>query len=269
MAHTTDPRRFWGITKVALLPSLWWENQPLVVIEAMINGIPVVGSNRGGIPETVGDGGVILPLSERLTPATRIVPAAEEVEPWVEVIIRLWDDREFHEMLSERALREAQRWRPELLRPLYAEFFRNVRHQPGAPLIAKATGPGQGGESAPGTNGIAGHAPNSDVIPLSFVVCVSDAALLEANLLASPCIAGPRSPHDVILIHEAPSAAAGLVMGRLKAKHEWVIWRTRMFISRKVGIAAWQNKSVRPSSGLGRSGSRGFTESARSSRRRT
>jgi glycosyltransferase involved in cell wall biosynthesis len=80
MAHTTDPRQFWGLTKVALMPSVWWENQPLVAIEAMINGIPVVGSNRGGIPETVGRGGIVLPLPERVTPMTRIVPAAEEVE---------------------------------------------------------------------------------------------------------------------------------------------------------------------------------------------
>ena len=54
MSHTTDPRQFWALTKIALVPSVWWENQPLVVIEAMINGIPVIGSNRGGIPETAG-----------------------------------------------------------------------------------------------------------------------------------------------------------------------------------------------------------------------
>ena len=65
MPHTTDPRRFWNVTKIALVPSLWWENQPLVVIEAMINGIPVIGSDRGGIPETLGAGGLVLPLPGR------------------------------------------------------------------------------------------------------------------------------------------------------------------------------------------------------------
>ena len=30
MGHTHDPRDFWGVTKVCLLPSVWWENQPLV-----------------------------------------------------------------------------------------------------------------------------------------------------------------------------------------------------------------------------------------------
>ena len=76
MPHTSDPRRFWSRTRIALVPSLWWENQPLVVVEAMINGIPVVASDRGGIPETLGASGFMLPLPERLTPESEIVPSA-------------------------------------------------------------------------------------------------------------------------------------------------------------------------------------------------
>ena len=135
MTHTTDPRRFWALTKIALVPSLWWENQPLVVIEAMINGIPVIGSNRGGIPETAGKAGVVLSLPDRLTPVSKIVPEPDEVEPWVEAVIRLWDDEGLYAEQSALALSEAERSRPERLRPLYAEFFRNVRNQPGAPLL--------------------------------------------------------------------------------------------------------------------------------------
>ena len=48
MPVTTDPRRFWRLTKILLMPSLWWETQGLVAVEAMINGIPVIGSDRGG-----------------------------------------------------------------------------------------------------------------------------------------------------------------------------------------------------------------------------
>jgi glycosyltransferase involved in cell wall biosynthesis len=123
MPVTTDPRRFWRLTKVLLMPSLWWENQPLVAIEAMINGIPVIGSDRGGIPEALGDAGITLPLPERLTPESRILPTAEEVEPWVEAIIHLWDDPAWYQEQSNRARNQAERWRPDRLRPLYAEFF--------------------------------------------------------------------------------------------------------------------------------------------------
>jgi glycosyltransferase involved in cell wall biosynthesis len=130
MAHTADPREFWGVTKVCLMPSLWWESQGLVAVEAMVNGIPVIGSDRGGIPETLGDAGIVLPLPERITPATRMLPTAEEVAPWVEAVIRLWDDAEFYQDHRRRALAEARRWDPEVLEPRYVEFFRDLKPGP-------------------------------------------------------------------------------------------------------------------------------------------
>jgi len=142
MPNTTDPRQFYAMTRIALMPSLWWENQPMVAIESMINGIPVIGSDRGGIPEVLGDCGFLLPLPERLTPVTTIVPEAGEVEPWVETIIRLWDDRALYEQQSLAARQAAERWHPDRLRPLYAEFFQDVRLQTGPPFGAGAgTGP--------------------------------------------------------------------------------------------------------------------------------
>ena len=123
MANTPDPRQFWSVTKLCLMPSLWWENQPLAAIEAMVNGIPVIGSDRGGIPETLGDAGVILPLPERLTSTTRELPTPEEIAPWVEAVIRLWDDPVVYRDHRERAHREAERWKTERLEASYAKFF--------------------------------------------------------------------------------------------------------------------------------------------------
>ena len=39
-----------------LLPSLWFEGEPMIVIEALAAGTPVVGSDLGGIPELLGHG---------------------------------------------------------------------------------------------------------------------------------------------------------------------------------------------------------------------
>ena len=39
-----------------LLPSLWFEGEPMIVIEALAAGTPVLGSNLGGIPALVGHG---------------------------------------------------------------------------------------------------------------------------------------------------------------------------------------------------------------------
>jgi glycosyltransferase involved in cell wall biosynthesis len=39
-----------------IFPSLWYENHPLVVIEAISRGLPVIASNIGAIPELIRDG---------------------------------------------------------------------------------------------------------------------------------------------------------------------------------------------------------------------
>jgi len=123
MANTPDPRHFWSCTKLCIMPSLWWENQSLVAIEAMLNGIPVIGSDRGGLPETLGDSGVVLGLPPRLTQTTHELPTAEEISPWVEAVIDLWDDDALYAEQSRRAVVESRRWDPDVLEPLYAAFF--------------------------------------------------------------------------------------------------------------------------------------------------
>jgi SAM-dependent methyltransferase len=57
---------------------------------------------------------------------------------------------------------------------------------------------------------------------LSFVCCVSNEQILEANFLSSPCLRG-ASPHEVRLIHNPKSAADGLNDGLKQAKNEVVV----------------------------------------------
>jgi SAM-dependent methyltransferase len=58
--------------------------------------------------------------------------------------------------------------------------------------------------------------------PITFVACVNDEAQLRDNLLASPCL-GPGTPHEVLLVRDAPSAAEGLGWGRERARHDLVV----------------------------------------------
>jgi len=63
---------------------------------------------------------------------------------------------------------------------------------------------------------------NAEDSALSFVVCVSDETVLAANLLASPCL-GQGSPHEVIPVRGAATAAEGLNRGLEQARHPWVV----------------------------------------------
>ncbi len=64
MANTTDPRGFYRVSRIMLVPSLI-ENAALVAREALANGIPVLASDRGGLPETLGDAGFLFTLPDR------------------------------------------------------------------------------------------------------------------------------------------------------------------------------------------------------------
>jgi glycosyltransferase involved in cell wall biosynthesis len=123
MANTPDPRDFYRVSRVILMPSLWRESLGRVPIEAMANGIPVLASDRGALPETLGDAGFVFTIPERCTPTSGVVPTAQEVAPWVAVIERLWDDSEFESEHRRRALAEAKRWDGCVLVDLYENLF--------------------------------------------------------------------------------------------------------------------------------------------------
>ena len=52
----TRPEFFFPKLHVLVVPSLWHDPLPTVIIEAYAHGVPVIGSNRGGIPQLVEEG---------------------------------------------------------------------------------------------------------------------------------------------------------------------------------------------------------------------
>ncbi len=53
-------------SSVALVPSRWYENQPMAVLEALANAVPVISSDLGGLPELVRPGidGELVPADD-------------------------------------------------------------------------------------------------------------------------------------------------------------------------------------------------------------
>jgi glycosyltransferase involved in cell wall biosynthesis len=55
-----EQERMWAAIDVLVVPSLWWENSPLTVLEALAAGVPVVASRTGGVPEVIPEGAGLL-----------------------------------------------------------------------------------------------------------------------------------------------------------------------------------------------------------------
>ncbi|RNJ42653.1 glycosyl transferase family 1 [Mesorhizobium erdmanii] len=89
-SRTSDMKTVYGRTKILLAPSKWEEAWGRVASEAHCSGIPVVGSRRGGLPEAIGSGGVVLDYE---------APLAD----WVAAIRRLWNDKAEYDRLSAAA----------------------------------------------------------------------------------------------------------------------------------------------------------------------
>ena len=119
MECTTDPRDFYKEAYLIIVPSYYPETFCRVAAEAMANGIPVIVSSRGALPEVVGDAGIILDIPSRLLENDRLTPAKEEAEEWVKNILLLWNNKELYEDYSRRARERAQRWRPEIIAARY------------------------------------------------------------------------------------------------------------------------------------------------------
>nr|WP_299595893.1 glycosyltransferase [Sphingomonas bacterium] len=91
-----DMRDIYRMSRIMLVPSQWEEAFGRVAAEAQFSGIPVIGSNRGGLPEAIGDGGVVIDWD---------APAPI----WSDALLRLWNDPASYDRLAAAARRHAAR----------------------------------------------------------------------------------------------------------------------------------------------------------------
>ena len=100
-----DMREVYRDTRILFCPSQWQEGYGRIATEAQFSGIPVIGSDRGGLPEAIGDGGIVL-------------PAAAPVNDWAAAIRSLWDDDAVYREFGARATAYANREALQLERQL-------------------------------------------------------------------------------------------------------------------------------------------------------
>jgi glycosyltransferase involved in cell wall biosynthesis len=94
--RVTDMRLVYSMAKIVLVPSVWEEAWGRVCTEAQCSGIPVLASNRGGLPEAVGPGGIL-------------VDNHAPLDEWLAALSIMWDNLDAYLRLSEAALAHSRR----------------------------------------------------------------------------------------------------------------------------------------------------------------
>jgi len=123
MRNTPNPSEIYGVSKIVLMPSLWDETFGRVAAEAMRNGIPVLASDRGSLPEICGQASLIFSVPKKYTPETRQLISEEEAIPWVDTILQLYDDPDYYQAVSRSVLAHAGRWKTECLLERYEQML--------------------------------------------------------------------------------------------------------------------------------------------------
>ncbi|WP_425406785.1 glycosyltransferase [Hwanghaeella sp.] len=110
--RVADMRQVYARTRLLLVPSRWKEAWGRVVTEAQISGIPVLASDHGGLPESVGAGGYLLPV--------------DDLDAWSDHLVRIMTNDSAWAALSAQASAHARR---EELEPnrIVAQFICQIR----------------------------------------------------------------------------------------------------------------------------------------------
>ncbi len=109
-----DMGRIFGMTRILLMPSLWHESGGRAAIEALSLGIPVISTNRGGLPETLGDAPIMLDVSPDLIENPKLIPDEAAARPWIEALTKLITDQTFYVDRQGRSLEQWKTHDPEL-----------------------------------------------------------------------------------------------------------------------------------------------------------
>lgn len=89
-------KEIYKVSRLFLVPSVWDEPFCRLPIEAGINGIPTIASNKGGLPESVGDAGLL-------------IKNVNNINEWIEKIKKL-DDQNEYKNFSLKAIINAQKF---------------------------------------------------------------------------------------------------------------------------------------------------------------
>ena len=122
-------------TKILLMPSLWPEGFGLIVMEAMLYGVPVVASDQGSLTEAKAGTRYVLPVrpieryrtvfDENRMPVP-VIPE-QDIEPWARAVEELMSDRELYRRESDAAREAAMKFVPTVRASAFEEFLVSLK----------------------------------------------------------------------------------------------------------------------------------------------
>jgi glycosyltransferase involved in cell wall biosynthesis len=140
-----NPKEIFAQTKVLMVPSVWEEPAGRVIAEAMLNGIPPIITDRGGMVEIANGGAYVLPLAKEITPNRSSPVPLSVAQDWIDLIVSIHDNKpnwagdRASKWASDRARRAASIYLPEHTTPLYESYFQAiVAGKPTAEVAAKS-----------------------------------------------------------------------------------------------------------------------------------
>jgi len=122
IGFVSDMRQFYEDIDLLLVPSLVSESFPRVIMEAAVNSIPIIASDVGGIPEALGNNGILIKCDKNGDPVFI-------AKKYVKVIRRLMEDDTLYSECQKKsyALGEAYRtMQQQESGQIYAQFMQHV-----------------------------------------------------------------------------------------------------------------------------------------------
>ncbi len=93
--HTNNIKLVYEKTKLLLAPSVWYEAFGRVAVEAIMNGIPVISSLSGGLPDAVNKGGMSIATPAQCHKDYSYIPTEEEVQNWFDAMEEILDEKNY------------------------------------------------------------------------------------------------------------------------------------------------------------------------------